>query len=85
MNFLINLCKNILFPPALYKECGRFSLLFFSALGFFWGSHFSGYISDRDPKYYEEVNMSDAEFIEKMKREHGDDYLLYIKPVFGGV
>ena len=31
-------------------------------------------------KYYEEVNMSDAEFVEKMKREHGDDYLLYVKP-----
>lgn len=32
-------------------------------------------------EYYEEVNMSDAEFAEKMKREHGDDWYLYEKPL----
>ena len=31
-------------------------------------------------EYYEEVNMSDVEFAEKMKREHGDDWYLYQKP-----
>lgn len=31
-------------------------------------------------EYYEEVNMSDFEFAEKMKREHGDDWYLYQKP-----
>ena len=31
-------------------------------------------------EYYEEVNMSDFEFAEKMKREHGDDWYLYPKP-----
>ena len=31
-------------------------------------------------EYYEEVNMSDAEFEAKMRREHGDDWYLYAKP-----
>ena len=31
-------------------------------------------------EYYEEVEMSDFEFAEKMKREHGDDWYLYQKP-----
>ena len=31
-------------------------------------------------EYYEEVEMSDFEFAEKMKREHGDDWHLYKKP-----
>ncbi len=31
-------------------------------------------------EYYEEVNMTDEEFTEKMKREHGKDWHLYHKP-----
>ena len=31
-------------------------------------------------EYNEEVNMSDEDFREKMKREHGDDWHLYPKP-----
>lgn len=31
-------------------------------------------------EYYGELDMTEDEFREKMKREHGDDYLLYIKP-----
>ena len=31
-------------------------------------------------EFYDEVAMSDEEFTEKMKREHGDDWHLYRKP-----
>ena len=31
-------------------------------------------------EFYDEVKMSDVEFTEKMKREHGDDWHLYRKP-----
>lgn len=33
--------------------------------------------------YYEELNMIQEEFQEKMKREHGDDYIAYIQPISG--
>ena len=32
-------------------------------------------------EYYEEVNMSDAEFDAKMRREHVEDWYLYGKPI----